>query len=140
MNGEAYDAIQRDIIVNHVAIGPKGWGRAGPDCAIRTDSNQTPKEGPSKMTEVVRLDGVDVALTAESIICFYAEKKRQFEELRGRFDAMGLELEKEKARLAVGNALDPCKIRLTKADRARIELLVTFCLFFRKSGAQNQGF
>lgn len=27
--GEAYDAIQRNIVGNHVAIGPKGWGRAG---------------------------------------------------------------------------------------------------------------
>lgn len=36
INGEAYDAVQRDIVVNHVALGPKGWGRAGPDCAIRT--------------------------------------------------------------------------------------------------------
>jgi uncharacterized protein len=40
-NGEAYDAMQKNIIVNHVAIGPKGWGRAGPDCAIRTDSTLT---------------------------------------------------------------------------------------------------
>ena len=29
--GEAYDALQRDIVINHVAIGPRGWGRAGPD-------------------------------------------------------------------------------------------------------------
>lgn len=35
INGEAYDAIPRDIVVNHIAIGPKGWGRTGPDCAIR---------------------------------------------------------------------------------------------------------
>src|SRR5579871_2233643 len=30
-NGETYDAVQKDIVVNHVALGPKGWGRAGPD-------------------------------------------------------------------------------------------------------------
>jgi hypothetical protein len=28
-DGEAYDVIQRKIRGNHVAIGPKGWGRAG---------------------------------------------------------------------------------------------------------------
>ncbi|MCA9508972.1 MAG: DUF2213 domain-containing protein [Myxococcales bacterium] len=94
VNGETYDSIQRDIIVNHVAIGPKGWGRAGPDCAIRTDSQM--KQGEN-MTEVIRVDGLDVAFTKESISLLLDEKKRQYEELRGRLDAIGLELEKEKA-------------------------------------------
>ena len=95
INGETYDAIQRDIVVNHVAIGPKGWGRAGPDCAIRNDSH-TYSQGKS-MNETVRLDGVDVALAPDNILALFNERKRQYEELRGRFDAMGLELEKEKA-------------------------------------------
>lgn len=95
INGEAYDAIQRDIVVNHVAIGPKGWGRAGPDCAIRNDSKIF-SEGKS-MNETVRLDGVDVALAPDNILTLFNEKDRQYEELRGRFDAMGLELEREKA-------------------------------------------
>src|SRR5690606_28507268 len=25
-NGESYDAVQKNIVVNHVALGPKGWG------------------------------------------------------------------------------------------------------------------
>lgn len=95
-NGEVYDAIQRDIVINHVAIGPTGWGRAGADCSIRTDSQQ-PTQGITTMSDVIRLDGVEVALTAESITTLLAEKKRQYEELRGRLDAMGLELEKEKS-------------------------------------------
>ena len=49
------------------------------------------------MNETVRLDGVDVVLTPDTIIALFNEKKRQYEELRGRFDAMGLELEREKA-------------------------------------------
>lgn len=28
-NGEKYDAVQRDIVGNHAALGPVGWGRAG---------------------------------------------------------------------------------------------------------------
>ncbi len=95
INGEHYDAIQRDIVVNHVAIGPKGWGRAGSDCAIRNDS-QTYSQGKS-MNETVRLDGVDVVLTPDNVVALFNERRRQFEKLRGRFDAMGLELEKEKA-------------------------------------------
>lgn len=38
-NGEPYDAIQRNIVVNHIALGPKGWGRAGPEVAVKTDSD-----------------------------------------------------------------------------------------------------
>lgn len=36
-DGEAYDAKQTDIQGNHVAIGQKGWGRAGPDVRIHLD-------------------------------------------------------------------------------------------------------
>jgi hypothetical protein len=102
INGESYDAIQRDIIVNHVAIGPKGWGRAGPDCAIRTDATLTKGHD---VTDTIHLDGIDVALTKESIITLLTEKKRAFEELKGRLDAMGLEL--EKAREAKAALEDP---------------------------------
>ena len=93
-NGESYDAVQKNIIINHVALGPKGWGRAGPDCAIHSDSkNQSlPKEKP--MAETIRLDGIDVALSAENIGALYAENKRQVQEYKGRLDAIGQELEK----------------------------------------------
>ena len=37
-NGEKYDAIQRNVRGNHVALGPAGWGRAGSEVALRADS------------------------------------------------------------------------------------------------------
>lgn len=37
--GERYDAIQTNIVYNHVAIGPKAWGRAGADVKMHLDSN-----------------------------------------------------------------------------------------------------
>jgi uncharacterized protein len=37
-NGERYDARQRRIRYNHVAAGPAGWGRAGPEVRMRFDS------------------------------------------------------------------------------------------------------
>jgi hypothetical protein len=49
------------------------------------------------MSELIRLDGVDVAMTPDTIKALFAECKKQYEELRGRLDAMGLELEKEKS-------------------------------------------
>lgn len=96
VNGNAYDAVQRDIVINHVAIGPKGWARAGADCSIRTDSQKTTK-GKIVMTETIRFDGVDIALTPDAISTLLAEGKRQVEELRGRLDALGLELERTQA-------------------------------------------
>lgn len=36
--GQAYDAVQRNIRYNHVALGPVGWGRAGREVALRLDA------------------------------------------------------------------------------------------------------
>ncbi|HEY3817319.1 MAG TPA: DUF2213 domain-containing protein [Polyangiaceae bacterium] len=38
-DGEAYDAVQRTIRYNHVAAGPPGWGRAGPEVRMRFDAS-----------------------------------------------------------------------------------------------------
>jgi hypothetical protein len=35
--GERYDAIQRDIVVNHIGLGPKDWGRAGNAVKLKLD-------------------------------------------------------------------------------------------------------
>ena len=40
-NGERYEQIQRGITYNHIGLGPKGWGRAGSDVALRMDSNDS---------------------------------------------------------------------------------------------------
>lgn len=37
-NGEHYDGIQRQIRYNHVALGPRGWGRAGSEVRLHLDS------------------------------------------------------------------------------------------------------
>lgn len=36
-NGERYDSVQRDIVYNHLAIGPVGWGRAGSEVSVHMD-------------------------------------------------------------------------------------------------------
>ncbi len=36
--GEHYDRVQRDIIYNHIALGPQGWGRQGSGVALRLDA------------------------------------------------------------------------------------------------------
>jgi hypothetical protein len=88
-NGEAYDQIQRDIVYNHLAIGPESWGRSGPEVSIRTDGgdetrkttyhvlraddagDQTPNQEPRKMeTRTLRIDGVDceIEIKASQIV------------------------------------------------------------------------
>lgn len=37
--GETFDRVQKNILYNHVALGPKGWGRGGPTVSLRLDSN-----------------------------------------------------------------------------------------------------
>lgn len=36
--GEAYDCVQRNIVINHVALLPRGFGRAGADVQLRLDA------------------------------------------------------------------------------------------------------
>lgn len=40
-NGEKYDARQRNIVYNHLALGPQGWGRSGPEVSVHMDSAAT---------------------------------------------------------------------------------------------------
>lgn len=49
-NGQRYDGIQRDIVYNHLALGPKDWGRAGNEVALRLD-------GRGEGAAVAHLDG-----------------------------------------------------------------------------------
>jgi hypothetical protein len=37
--GDGYDVVQRKIRINHVALGPAGWGRMGPEVRLHLDSN-----------------------------------------------------------------------------------------------------
>lgn len=57
--GEVYDAIQRQIRYNHVALGPRDWGRAGSTVALRLDSGdaiQAPQKDEPVENEII--DGV----------------------------------------------------------------------------------
>lgn len=86
--GQPYDRVQGPPEYNHVAIGPKGWGRGGPSVSIRLDDNgdvcldendkpepatqprrrimRLPKIEHDKRNRTVRIDGVTYSLkTAE---------------------------------------------------------------------------
>jgi len=48
--------VQRDIVYNHAALGPRNWGRAGRDVALRVDASDV--GGPDQQ-DVFRLDSGD---------------------------------------------------------------------------------
>lgn len=52
--GERYDQVQRNIRANHIALGPKGWGRAGGDVRLYTgDSTDGLRSAVSYCTDRV---------------------------------------------------------------------------------------
>ena len=58
--GEKYDAIQRNIRYNHVALGPANFGRAGNDVKLRMDGvgrYASPMELDAALKEIERLNG-----------------------------------------------------------------------------------
>jgi HK97 family phage prohead protease len=72
-NGERYDAIQRDIRYNHVAVLPRGRGRAGADVSLRLDTKAAECVESDATTEettmkVIRIDGKDIEYGSETHI------------------------------------------------------------------------
>jgi hypothetical protein len=68
-NGERYDAVQRNIVVNHIALGPPGWGRGGPQVSLRLDSNdaiQINSQGETKKVDETTPNGSDIAASESS--------------------------------------------------------------------------
>lgn len=67
--GIRYDAIQRNIRYNHIAIVPKG--RAGSQCRIKTDSADVrfgcgkPTEDGGHSMPKIRIDGIDVEISEQ---------------------------------------------------------------------------
>ena len=66
-NGEPYDAEQKNVRQNHVAVGPAGWGRSGARVSLRLDSAgdglpPTPVEDAPSMEKFERIDGVEYAV------------------------------------------------------------------------------
>lgn len=61
-DGEHYDAIQRDIVYNHVSLVPRG--RAGASVRLRLDSNNDTSFDTGDF--MIRIDGVDYPLDSDA--------------------------------------------------------------------------
>jgi len=148
-NGQHYDAVQRDIVYNHAALGPRNWGRAGSEVALRLDSGDAmtasalgapperrddglgdPSGGDAEMDNVtIRVDGLDVQLpkqwaqVVELAIskrdASLAERTKERDAAQGRLDALAKEHDELKTKLAAAD--DPK--RLDAAVHARATLI-----------------
>ncbi len=131
--GEKYDAIQRNIRYNHIALGPRGWGRAGSQVALRTDSSDAlaeigelaefpVKQDQSMETVEIKIDGITVTVPKLAAELFNKELTRcdgLIKQLEGKLGAAEAEATSLKAR--VDSAADP-KVLQARVD-ARVQLV-----------------
>lgn len=121
--GEKYDAVQRRIRANHVALGPVGWGRAGPTVALRLDARE-------KTMKTIKIDGFELEVGSDAHAQATAKvleerdgARRELDEARGRLDAVTQERDEARARADKAWSKDEVAsrvdARLALIDRAR---------------------
>ena len=126
-DGEKYDAIQRDITINHVGLGPKDWGRAGSEVRLRLDGGEVAYVDadarvarPARMTEEeikalqAKADAAEAEARAAKARADAAEAK-----LTAHGDAARSKLEAER-----DEALSKAKKLEAEADPARLDAMV----------------
>ena len=99
--GEHYDAIQRNIRYNHLAIVPRG--RAG-NARLNMDGQQIFEMEVETMSEKIKLDnGIEYDVPAEIKVAYNAmiekadEQKKELDAMTAKFDSASAEIEKLKA-------------------------------------------
>ncbi len=141
-NGQRYDAVQRDIVYNHAALGPRNWGRAGAEVALRLDSGDAmtadafawhePRtdSGEEDMDQTtLRIDNIDVTVPKQWAQVIELGIKRRDDALgamqkerdtaQGRADGLAKEVDELKKKLETAD--DPK--RLDSAVEARVKLI-----------------
>lgn len=139
-DGSRYDAVQRNIRVNHVALEP--MGRAGPEVRVRLDATDavqvdedpppTPKQEKKMATKKIRIDGVEAEL--EDTVAQLVEKqqaqldaardsatkaKAEADQAKARADAA--DAARAKAEATLKEATDPAKLQAAARARADLE-------------------
>lgn len=105
-NGEPYDCVQRNIVYNHVAAGPPGWGRQGGTVAMRldggagwqVDSKQLEPAPKKEPTMALRIDGKDYDPASAECQAAIAAVCAARDTAMGRADAAETLAKTEKAR------------------------------------------
>lgn len=122
--GEHYDAIQRNIVYNHLAIVPRG--RAG-NARLNMDGEQIFETEVDQMSEKLKMDnGIEYDVPAEVKVAFDAmtakaeEQKKEFDAMTAKFDSATAEIEKLKADAEKAEA--DFKAKFDEAVKTTIEL------------------
>ena len=122
--GEHYDAIQRNIVYNHLAIVPRG--RAG-NARLNMDGEQIFETEVDQMSEKLKMDnGIEYDVPAEVKVAFDAmtakaeEQKKEFDAMTAKFDSATAEIEKLKADAEKAEA--DFKAKYDEAVKTTIEL------------------
>ena len=122
--GEHYDAIQRNIVYNHLAIVPRG--RAG-NARLNMDGEQILESEVEKMSKKIKLDnGIEYDVPAEVEVAFGAmiakadEQKKELDAMTAKFDSATAEIEKLKQDAAKAEA--DFKAKFDDAVKTTIEL------------------
>jgi hypothetical protein len=121
--GEHYDAIQRNIIYNHLAIVPRG--RAG-NARLNMDGEQILDMEVKNMSKIKLDNGIEYDVPAEVEVAMKAmtekadEQKKEFDALSAKFDSAQAEIEKAKADAEKKEA--DFKAKFDEAVKTTIEL------------------
>ena len=121
--GEHYDAIQRNIIYNHLAIVPQG--RAG-NARLNMDGEQIIETEEKSMSKIKLDNGIEYDVPAEVEVAFkgMTEKadasKKEFDALQAKFDSANAEIEKLKE--DAKKAEEDFKAKFDSAVKETIEL------------------
>lgn len=134
-NGQRFDAVQRNIEINHVAVVEKG--RAGPDIGIRNDSDawqiENEKGGQSNMAKY-KIDSVEYEV--DSAVKSYLEaqqakldaalmKSKEVDTLQGRADAQEATIKAKEAEIKQLKEKQLSADELDKKVEQRVELIAT---------------
>lgn len=122
VNGERYDAIQRNIRGNHVALVDRG--RAGKDARVRLDGGDAIQgDPPPEVTmKKVKLDGQEIEVSddaAAAIEKFQGAQDATVLALKQKADAA--EARADKAEKALAEANDPKTLRARIDGRVKLE-------------------
>jgi hypothetical protein len=122
-DGQRYDAVQRNIRGNHVALVPKG--RAGADVRLRMDAQDAEQvdlpahnDGGRTTMKKIKIDGVEYEVTEQVAQAFERAQAKQDTEaatLKAQLTAVKADAEKDKARA------DQAEAARTKAEKERAD-------------------
>lgn len=120
--GEVFDAIQRRIRYNHVALGPRDWGRAGSSVALRLDSGDA-IQAPTQKDDTVEneiIDGVSYKVgTAE----WSAAKNKAMAKITAERDAANGRADAAESALGKAKAAAPDPKLVHVAITKRVKLI-----------------